>query len=239
LGDVTKDTLGRTFHATTFLTGGSRNPLEVCLIDPNKPGFFQTIQMKHVKDTSYINSDFYGYWWLKKNPSQVCTSNVDTTLNPLHIVDWYINSQSQDSSLSQGDSAYVVLEKIHDDWRYFTKIGFEIDTTYINAMQVKSQGNTGNDTIYFPLEKEYYPGIKENLEKRVKKTNSLVIKPNPTRNYVIFKDHVEGFLYDISGKKIMDVNGNRLDLDKSKISSGTYFVVDKNKNQQGRVTVVK
>ncbi len=82
-------------------------------------------------------------------------------------------------------------------------------------------------------------GVEENLEKKIHKP--LIIKPNPATNYITFGKQFKGFLYDASGKKVLSINSDRLDLRKADISSGIYFVVpDKYKLQEPKkVTIIR
>lgn len=70
-------------------------------------------------------------------------------------------------------------------------------------------------------------GVKENLEKKVYELE-LIIKPNPVTNYIVFGKKFDGFLYDISGKRISSIDvdkGYRLNL--GGIPSGIYYLVGK------------
>ena len=67
-------------------------------------------------------------------------------------------------------------------------------------------------------------GIKENLEK---KTQDLIIKPNPATNYIVFGRQFNGFLYDVTGKKVSSIDANkgqRINLD---VPAGIYYLMGK------------
>ncbi|MCX7998613.1 MAG: hypothetical protein N3A69_06630, partial [Leptospiraceae bacterium] len=148
---------------------------DVHMDDPYKSVLSFTPNIATIIDTiPYINVAFYGVFFLKKNPEQCCTAAVDTTINPDRVWDYFVNSERQDSIFRHGDSAYIQLEKIWNGIRYFTKIGFTIDTTRGRAMFVKSQGNTGSYTIYFPSNRELI-GINE-----INKVKSKTFKAYPT-----------------------------------------------------------
>lgn len=82
-------------------------------------------------------------------------------------------------------------------------------------------------------------GVNEDLENKLDEPRSLIIKPNPAKNYIMFNQEVKGFLYDASGKKIMSLDSDKLDLKKINIPSGIYFIKDDKKKLGGKVTVIR
>ncbi len=130
--------------------------LENCLDNPLKNVVAHTINLSVVVDTSgwSTGSTFYALSALYKNPSQVCTTIVDTALSLSHRYDVFdLNFENQDSLLVNGDSVWVKLTKTKGDTTLQTLINFIIDDAHINSQLVKSNGNTGSDTTYFPIER--------------------------------------------------------------------------------------
>ncbi|MCL6500408.1 MAG: T9SS type A sorting domain-containing protein, partial [Candidatus Pacearchaeota archaeon] len=82
-------------------------------------------------------------------------------------------------------------------------------------------------------------GVNENLESKLDEPRSLIIRPNPAKNYIVFNQEVKGFLYDATGKKIMSLDSDKLDLKKINIPSGVYFIKDDKKKLGGKVTVIR
>jgi len=130
--------------------------LENCLDNPLKNVVAHTINLSVVVDTSgwSTGSTFYALSALYKNPSQVCTTIVDTANSISHRYDVFdLNFENQDSLLVNGDSAWVKLTKTKGDTTLQTLIKFIIEDSHINSQLIKSNGNTGSDTTYFPIER--------------------------------------------------------------------------------------
>ena len=137
-----------------FLLGTDYN-LEATLDNPDNPSKAFTVNLGApissggIKDTSGLPDPLVGVYWLNKNSLQTCTTQVDTGyVAPLtHYWRGWFNFEEQDSVAKHGDSAYISLEKYVADTTYRTLIPFEIDTTWLAAMQA------GDSTVWFPLEK--------------------------------------------------------------------------------------
>ncbi len=153
------------------------------------------------------------------NPALQCTTALDTALNGHFFHAYPIGALD----IEPGDSITTEFTK----GSTIIPVTFEVDTALGQAQLVA-------DTIKFQS-----TGIKENLENKLHE--SLIIKPNPATNYLTFGKNIEGFLYDASGKKVLSINSDRLDLRKADISSGIYFVVpDKYKIQKPKkVTIIR
>ncbi len=142
-------------------------------------------------------------------------------------------------------------------------IGLPSDNVYFNREKF-SRKPALNDSIIFEItEGSYYArtacqykralwdadsapscslklvGIGEDLENKVEKPMLLIIKPNPAKNYILFNQEVDGYLYDKKKKKIMSIDSDKLDLKKINVPSGVYFIKDDKKKHNGKVTIIK
>lgn len=131
----------------------------VHLDDPNKSVEAFTPNIETIIDTSYVNAPFKGILWLEKNPNQPCTTQVDTAFGPERAYDFFDNLEKQDSIFTHGDSAFIKLLKERNDTTFYTFVPFEIDTSLGRLMVVKSNGNSGSDTLYFPLDISVFKDI--------------------------------------------------------------------------------
>lgn len=138
-----------------FLAGTDYN-LEATLDNPDNPSKAFTVSvgapfdLGGIKDTSGLPDPITGIYRLAKNSVQTCTTQVDTGYCSYpwdHFWRSWFNFEEQDSVAKHGDSAYISLEKVNEDTLYRTLIPFEIDTTWLAAMQA------GDSTVWFPLEK--------------------------------------------------------------------------------------
>ncbi len=80
-------------------------------------------------------------------------------------------------------------------------------------------------------------GVTEEQLERKLRDNRLIITPNPSKGMIVLPSQFKGFLYDASGRKIMDIKNEKLDL--RNYSNGVYFVTDIDNKQRGKLTLLK
>ena len=130
---------------------GTNYNLGITLDNPNNPSKAFTLcigdpdNMKWIHDTSGVPGLLNGIYWLNKNPTQKCTTEVDTTWTNYYYVG-NLNLEEQDSPCSHNDAGMVYLEKYIADTTFRTHIAFIIDTTWLGAQLISPE-------VYFPLEK--------------------------------------------------------------------------------------
>lgn len=136
-----------------IIAAGMNTFLESCLDNPNKGIKAFTWNIDEFKDTTnFTNTSITPLFWLKKNPNQKVTAELDTlstglTAHP-HYFDSWGNFEKQDSTWTQGDSAGVLFQKnstnkVFPDTIPYSFFTFGMDTTMGDAQLVK-------DTLKFP-----------------------------------------------------------------------------------------
>ncbi|MCK4250804.1 hypothetical protein KAX97_05125 [candidate division WOR-3 bacterium] len=161
---------------------------EGCLDNPLKQVQAHTLNIWSVIDTSnWTGETFYALAGLDKNASQICTSFVDPNPSLTHAYDVYdMNLENQDSTFTQGDSVWIKLLKTKNDTTLYTLIPFEIDTLeYINSQLIRSNGNSGSDTVLFPQNISVFKdvGLEEILLPDTVDSGTVVTPKVITRNY--------------------------------------------------------
>lgn len=181
-----------------------------------------TPNIEYIRDTSGVTGPILGVCWLKKDPKRRYTSLVDTSHSNTHHSNWFVNISS--ANIDSGDSAYIQLNKKIAGFILRTSIGFTADPCYFNAKRIRSNGDTGKDTIVFPLEGIVDTiGVEENkaTAKRTALSNPILglLKVNAKRIEV----------YSLDGRclKSMNVNDNVADL--RQFPPGVYFIKDEEK----------
>ncbi|MGB9708079.1 MAG: T9SS type A sorting domain-containing protein [Candidatus Pacearchaeota archaeon] len=212
---------------------------DVHIDDPNKPPRSRTPIIYVVKDTSEVNAPLYGIFTLKKNLAQPCTALVDTSSGPDRVFDWFVNTEFQDSTVNHGDSAYITLQKTLGETTYVKTIEFMIDTTeHYDVIHIKSNGNSGNDTIIFPY--TFIVNVEEKtIENKVKKDFQVVPSHGKIFSVIGYTGKIS--IYDETGRKIgvsmvQDYNSK---LNLGWLPAGRYFIKVENKKDNGLEQIIK
>ena len=215
---------GYTTHSRKIITNASWQIFfDVHIDDPNKDVEAHAPNIATVIDTSNINAPFYGIIWLKKNPAQPCTAVVDTSSGPERYWDYFVNLEKQDSVFDHEDSAYIKLVKESNDTLYYTLIPFRIDTTFGRLQLVA-------DIVYFPLEKEGMPKVKE--EKQQKVDLEFKVYPTITKGKVKVSGSKQGEIYNAAGIKVGKYNNSEITIIGP---AGIYFLKPKGSNDLFKV----
>lgn len=149
------------------------------------------------------------------NPTLRDTALLDTSLNGHYFHAFNV----EELNVHHGDSMLSLFSK----GPTVIPVRWQVDTTLGRAKLIA-------DTLRFTG-----VGATENLESKLGKTQVL-ITPNPTNGLIRFGEKAKGIIYDATGKKVMTVNAENVDLEKR--PDGIYFYVDDRK-QTRKIILVK
>jgi hypothetical protein len=206
IAEATKDTLGKKYNAKVTFSAGDPYNYDVCLNDPDKPGY--TLNIKNVSDTSSATKalPLQAISWAEKNPSQKDTSIVDTLSGGArgHYSDYWSNTAKQDSSIKQGDKINTTFYKFRNDTTWKSDTSVTVDS----AQNVFGDAIFVADRVLFPQNFSVFKDI--SLENKILQdsvsagtviTPKVIVKNNGTINQAPYVKCKIGTFYADSTQK--------------------------------------